>query len=171
MRTLWPFSYIYIQKIAGNIIEERYQIGIIAFEIEDFDGNNFIERNTQGTMNRSTDSLAYLLEKRVMLRSNRILLLLHDLNIPCSITNKYPRNKIYFQLLNVKQHTNAANWRSTNPNSTQIPLSQSQNKKNTIFKIHQKKHNKQKTEPLERRRREKKNSRVSISDPWTELIK
>lgn len=56
---------------------QEYQIAIVAFEIEDFDGDDRIQGYTERTMYGSAYALPNLLIQRVVLWSNRILLLLH----------------------------------------------------------------------------------------------
>lgn len=56
---------------------QEYQIAIVAFEIEDFDGDDSIHGLTERTMYGSAYALPNLLIQRVVLWSNRILHLLH----------------------------------------------------------------------------------------------
>lgn len=62
----------------GGCKKEEYQIAVITFKIEDFDGNDLIERDAKGAVNRSTNTLPHLLVQSIMLRTNRVFFPLHD---------------------------------------------------------------------------------------------
>lgn len=57
----------------GN--RKYYQIAIVTFEVEDFDGDDLVEGNAESAVNGSANALSNLFIKKVMFGSDRVLLL------------------------------------------------------------------------------------------------
>lgn len=59
-------------------IKQGYQITIVAFKVENFDCNHLIVGDAESTMNQSANTLTNLLVESIIVRSDWILLLIHD---------------------------------------------------------------------------------------------